>query len=221
MSVRGRSISGIRALSAVCFTGLSLTAFQHYHRHNAARLMSRKQSHNFCEPHLDLSDSGELKAWRSAQRPHIEWLQLTWRNGRLAVASGSSTSSLTRSLWELACSNGGLSKITPLKLFMPLVFVPSTSENKDASLACTQSGLWEIVYFFSSRALQCSLEALIVLKRLILLFLAHLGTLMKPRSTWRNSGRKYSNVQSVPLAHISEALPHSNRWTYVSQLSQS
>ncbi len=120
---------------------------------------------------------------------------------------------------ELACSNGGLSQITPLKLFMPLVFVPSTSENKDASLYSK----WNMrnIYFFSSRALQCSLEAPIVLNRLIVLFLAHLGTLMKPRSTWRNSGRKYSNVQSVPLAHISEALPHSNRWTYVSQLSQS
>lgn len=217
MSVRGRSISGIRALSAVCFTRLShsLPALPLAHcrtfdvEETVTQLLSaspglvrfrRTEGLKKCAETSHLVAAADMEKWKTC------------------CGSGSSTSSLSRSHWELACSNGGLSQIAPLKLFVPLVFVPSTSENKDASFY--SKWIWEIVYFylfFISRALRCSLETPTVLNRLILLFLTHLGILVKPLSTWRNIGRKYSNVQSVPLAHISEAVPHSNRWTYVSQ----
>lgn len=61
---------------------------------------------------------------------HGEKEDLLWHPDLAVFPSFSSIASH----WELACSNGRLSQIMALKLFMPLVFVPSASENKDASL---------------------------------------------------------------------------------------
>lgn len=75
-----------------------------------------------------------------------------------------------------------------------------------------------LILFFLSY--WCSLESPATLKRLIPSFVTHLFTPVGGFSRhWE--GSTYSNVQSVPLARISEALPHSNRGAYVSQLSQS